>query len=291
VSSYQRIFEQIAHVAAPYVIFWQESRTRGGVIIELSDEGRERPEKTRQIMVSNEKIESTSDLSKLFTRAVSAVKKKLQEDLARECDEPELRLWLAQNRNADFMNNETVPANLRKLYQAHLNPPPPRRKVVRSEVEVAGEKEGLVPVKSNRGVPVKEQKRKPHCPVHTDTSMEYDEEGGKWRCPSPGCKLVARPKQDTPVGKLVMGKGQLDLRVVYPDDGGEPSLVLIADNNVALDITSIVDMEKFREFNDYPSAAARAKRAGESATTVRNQYTSALLRINKPAKVLGCEYS
>jgi hypothetical protein len=282
--NYTHIFEQIAHVAAPYVIYWQESRTRGGLIIELKDEDRGRPDKSKQILVKNEKIKATSNLSALFTRAVEALKKRFQEELAKECDEPELRLWIAQYRDTDLMNNEPIPLNLRKLYEAHLNPP------VKRVVRTTEKKEAPVPVKSSRGVPVKEQKRKPHCPVHTETSMEYDPEKGKWKCPEPGCKIVAKPKDDSPVGKLIMARGQLDLRVVYPEDGGEPSIILISDNNVAMDITSLIDRENFLKYNDYVRAAEQAKRSGESVTYTTTRG-SAVLKFPKPAKVYGCEHS
>ena len=290
-SNFGTIFDQIAHVAAPYVIYYQESISRDGLIIELTDEDRGNESDRKQLIVPNEKISNTRDVGGLFTRAVVALKKKLQEELAKQCDEPELRLWLAQNREADFMDNSPVPKELRKLYKDHLNPPPLKRRIVRKTADAAPKENAeSMPVKTSRGVPVKEQKRVHRCPAHK-TEMVYVAERGRWKCPEPGCKIVAAPKQETPVGQIILGRGQLDLRVVYPEDGGKPSIIIIADNNVALDVTDLVDMNKFREFNDFEGAAARAKRAGNGIAEIPGRKASALLFFKKPLRVFGCEHS
>ncbi|GAA2555138.1 hypothetical protein GCM10010423_65400 [Streptomyces levis] len=286
-SNYQHIFEQIAHVAAPYVIYWSEDFARDGVVIELNDEDRGQPEESFTTIVRNMKIQGTTDVGGLFTRAVMHAKQRLQEQLAKKCDEPELRLWLAQNRDADFMDNSKIPQNLRKLYQTHLMATKPVTVGIDPSTE-----EGSVAVKTRRGVPLKEQPRKKYCPVHKEDEMVFRPEQGKWKCSVKGCKIVARPKEESnPVGQVMVGKGKLDLRVVFPEDGGEPSIIIMADNNVALDVTSLVDLEKFREWNDYLTAAKQAKRAGESVTAIPKSYSTLLLKFSKPAKVFGCEYS
>lgn len=84
--------------------------------------------------------------------------------------------------------------------------------------------------------------KKPMCPIHTATQMEYDQVRGKWRCQVSGCNQVATPKAAPEDNAVTFGKGQVQLRLMYTDDGNA-HVILIADNNVALEITDMVDIE------------------------------------------------
>lgn len=92
--------------------------------------------------------------------------------------------------------------------------------------------------------------KKPECKgggaggPHPATKMKFDPIKGKWICTHVGCKMVARPVRDEDDRSVQIGKGETSLRVVATED--EIRVLLISDDNLALDITDLVgDMERF----------------------------------------------
>lgn len=114
--------------------------------------------------------------------------------------------------------------------------------------------------------------KKPHCPIHTSTQMEYDSITGKWRCTTDGCSQVATPKAAPEDNAITFGKGNIQTRLMYTDSG-EAHVVLLADNNVALDVTDMFDVEQIEETFD----------VDENAKTVSNGRDEFL--IPSPRKV------
>lgn len=101
--------------------------------------------------------------------------------------------------------------------------------------------------------------KKPLCPQHA-TAMEYDPVRGKWKCKVAGCKLVALPERDADDKSVVLGKGEITLRVVMAK--GEPTVLLISDDNVALNITKFVDVEEIVNQWDLGTVAEAAAEEG-----------------------------
>lgn len=87
------------------------------------------------------------------------------------------------------------------------------------------------------------QPRKPKCPVHTVIDMKFNAVRGVWQCSQDGCKMIARPSNESDTDQITLGKGQLHVRVFIDPKNVEstlPTVVLMSDNNVALDITEYV---------------------------------------------------
>jgi hypothetical protein len=187
-------------------------------------------------------------------------------------------------------------------------PPPARRRIKRRPVIRPGtastetdsgestqdEVKTNVPVATVKGAHSKMPKRKPRCNNrdHDDApEMEYDTEDGVWKCPEPGCKTIARPKSDSPIGKVQLGKGRLDFRVLFQEPGKKPSIILIADNNIALDVTEYVDMENFLKYSSAQAKAQTAANAGEEITVAKShagKQITALLRFPE-MRIYGCD--
>ncbi len=80
--------------------------------------------------------------------------------------------------------------------------------------------------------------KKPHCPIDK-VEMHFDPAAQKFYCPEPTCHQVARPRRDSDDKQVVLGRGQLQVRfVIQPNK--KPRVILISDDNVALDITSAI---------------------------------------------------
>jgi hypothetical protein len=101
--------------------------------------------------------------------------------------------------------------------------------------------------------------KKPMCSKH-DTRMQFDAVENKWVCPMPDCKLVKRPKRDEDDKHVILGKGNVEFRMVQ--QGDKTTVVLISDDNVALDITKFVDLNKIISDYDIQLLAEEADKAG-----------------------------
>lgn len=102
--------------------------------------------------------------------------------------------------------------------------------------------------------------RKPLCAVH-DVEMTHDPRDGKWKCTEPGCTMVARPKRAADDRSLILGKGGLSLRLIA--QGTDVSVVLISDDNIALDVTGIVSIPDIANDFDVVSSAQVASEVGK----------------------------
>jgi hypothetical protein len=131
------------------------------------------------------------------------------------------------------------------------------------EVKMATKKRKVrVPTQKNPRINPKRVKR-PHCPVHTMTEMKFNEIRMVWECTEPNCSLIARPKQDSDDKALVLGTGNIQLRMVAHD--GQVDLVLLSDDNVALNITPYVDIGDVVTNYDVVSLAQSASDTGKDA--------------------------
>lgn len=123
--------------------------------------------------------------------------------------------------------------------------------------------------------------RAPDCMKH-GTPMVFDMVAQKWRCTEDGCRVVARPARDEDDKTVILGKGGLQLRLVAQDGG--LSVVLISDDNIALDITKMVDVD---EIIDTFDVKEQAKVALESGKEVFAAPTEKHITLNSRLVVMG----
>ncbi|MFE9742937.1 hypothetical protein [Streptomyces sp. NPDC006477] len=313
--------------ALPYEIFVVEDAMTYDVKVTLVDPRRDPPSRVT-VKIPHEKLRSANGIKthETIVKAVVAAKDRLQEILSHTCDEPELRLWAARNREVDLLDNSEIPSRIRLAYERHLavlaeeerlsrqgsrraievsveadsgpigETPRPRRIVRKSRavienLEPTPKEKEPVPVKTVKGARPKTPIRKPRCQNRDHDEppeMEYKPEEGLWRCPIPGCKMKARPKGDAPAGKVTLGKGELDFRVVFAEPGAKPSILLMAANNIALDVTDYVEMDKFLQYSAVVPMAQGAAKRGEKIITLDSRQVTALLRFPS-MKVFGCD--
>lgn len=340
---------QLRAAASPYEVTLHEDMSTYDIKITLTD----KRQKTAPRMVVKIPRGAMSDMSvETIMKAVVAAKSRLQKKLAENCDEPELRLWAAEFREVDLMDNSEIPSRIRIAYDKQKaidaevdrlarqrseppkrgavemsiesdngpvrdTPPPPRRKVVKrrprpsinlgrefveesknvhgeSTEPIQGEETQNVPVAKVKGAHSKTPVRKPRCNNrdHDDApEMVFDPEDGVWKCPEPGCKTIARPKSDSPVGQVQLGKGRLDLRVLFVEPGKKPSVLLVSDNNIALDITDYITMDNFLKYSRAVQKAQEASNNGEKMVQVdmpAEKFVSAMLKF-PGMRIYGCD--
>jgi hypothetical protein len=111
--------------------------------------------------------------------------------------------------------------------------------------------------------------KKPSCSEH-EVKMQFDPVENKWRCTIPGCNKIKRPKRDDDSKRVVLGKGSVQLRLIQ--DGEQTTVILISDDNVALDITKFVDVERLIENADITTLAQEADELGHYNFTVGSEY-------------------
>lgn len=100
--------------------------------------------------------------------------------------------------------------------------------------------------------------KKMHCPVHTSTEMEFSPVKQKWKCPRPDCKMSARPVKDEDDRSVQIGKGDTSLRIVV--DQSDITVLLLSDDNLALNITPFIDVNEFIIANGLVELAEQAKK-------------------------------
>lgn len=123
--------------------------------------------------------------------------------------------------------------------------------------------------------------RAPLCVKH-ETPMTFDMMEEKWRCTTDGCKVVSRPKRDEDDRNVIMGKGGLQLRLVCQD--GERNVVLISDDNIALDITKMVNLDELLNDFGVMEQAALAEKTGKEIFTIPIEQAVAF---SMPLVVMG----
>ena len=113
--------------------------------------------------------------------------------------------------------------------------------------------------------PVSKKKRTPKCPVH-EVPFEFSPDENIWLCREPRkggkpgqlCNLRQGPRLERTNGEFLMGEGRVELQVVAMVPGVVPRLVLVAANNVAIDITELVTLRDIAGFEKIQSAYRQA---------------------------------
>lgn len=343
----------IRAAASPYEVIVREDMASLDLKVVLVDNRQADPQKIMVTIPREITERDGGNIDSVLMRAVEQAKARLQNRLAKNCDEPEIRLWAAEHRGVDLMDNSEIPSRIRIEYRKQNavseekkrlsrqetertasqaversiesdngpvgETPPPSRRIIKRRPRVSintkvedkasgqlaelaettsgkstqNEVKPNVPVAKVKGAHSKTPMRKPRCKNrdHDDApEMVYDQEEGVWKCPE-GCGTIARPKSDTPVGTVQLGKGRLDLRVLFVEPGKKPSILLVADNNLALDITEYVEMDNFLRYSRAVQKAQEASANGEAMVEVNmpaDKYVSAMLKF-PGMRVYGCD--
>lgn len=105
----------------------------------------------------------------------------------------------------------------------------------------------------------------PECKEHR-TPMTFDYTEQKWHCTYEGCGMVARPKRDADDKNVILGKGNIQMRLIAQD--GKRNVVLISDDNIALDITKFVDVDEIISTFDVEDQAKVASENGKQVFAI-----------------------
>lgn len=185
---------------------------------------------------------------------------------------PEVAVWASQHTK--HQKGRTIPGFVWPLWNKNH----PSKKALKtggivtkgSEEDVATKTKKVVVKKG--AAQAKKTVNRPTCPVHKTTDMKFNPIRAVWECAEAGCKLIARPKTDQADGQVILGKGNVELRLVFTDPGVQPRVVLMSDNNVALDVTDFIDIVTLTQRFDVDSKIRQAKQQGVSITrTAANQ--------------------
>lgn len=125
--------------------------------------------------------------------------------------------------------------------------------------------------------------RTPECNVH-HAPMKFDSVEQKWCCTIEGCRVVARPKRDADDKTVLLGKGEVQLRLIAQD--GNLSVVLISDDNIALDITKLVNTQQIIDVFDVRAQAQVAFGSGKSVFDIPQPRN---VTINTRLLVMGAD--
>lgn len=130
------------------------------------------------------------------------------------------------------------------------------------------------------------QVRKPRCPQHNN-EMTFNQVDQKWHCTERGCVITATPKREAEAGRVTLGMGKVTARyMLVPDDtltDISPRVVLVSDDNVALDITEFIDMERLEREWGIEETIQEIKKAGRDSTSLPQK----MIPIVMPMQVLG----
>lgn len=186
-------------------------------------------------------------------------------------DYPDIREWARLHFRTNFPNNLNGPIPgwvFQRWKEAHPGLKAGKNGGVTPTLEGI---EGMVARKVvvQKGAVTKNPRtvKKPMCPVHLDTVMVFNAVRSVWECQHKGCHIIAQPKNEPEQGKILLGKGEVSLRVVC-QEGRPPAIVLISDDNVALDITNHVTLTDIDNSFDMNSVVNRARKAGADSTSI-----------------------
>lgn len=240
-------------------------------------------------IVSHQHLAQVSDVVQDITQKVEVAKSSLEEHLTEVLGEyPYARFWMMHHLNAvDVIGNKPIPGWCWSQFKkAH-----PTAKASRYTWGLVEEDEEM-PLKTGKRPrtvkrpPVKPiTAKKPKCPIHS-VEMAFNTIRNVWECKEEGCKQIAMPKRERVEGTVLLGKGKIELRVVFPGGGESARVVLMSDDSVALDITEYANVSNLFRTSDISNKVDAAVDDGLSEFTIRNP----IVEINFPhLTVMGVE--
>lgn len=186
-------------------------------------------------------------------------------------DYPDVRGWAkARLTNTSFSDDEPIPG---WIWPRWSNAHPGMKALKTGGVVPTGSikdprtgAKSMTPKKkvvTTKGAVIRDPSKvkKPKCPLHTDLAMKFDPLRSVWECVEPTCNIIAQPKQEKEQGRVTLGKGEVHLRIILQEDV-KPSIALISDDNIALDITNMVDWEELKTSYELDEILEATKESG-----------------------------
>lgn len=241
------------HLASPYELLL-EYDIRGDVtLVMLGDVGTQRYTLRRMVVRDMFYNHTQAAIDTFVREEITDMRREMRTKIVEGKNCPNVRLWMAENDNQDWALSVESVAKLRIdewAAQAHpyeIYTDPIEAEAVRKSRALREQKEKEEMAKIARvATPSAPKKRAPMCPVH-EVAFEFDPDENIWLCrkprkggkPGQTCNLRQGPRLERSNGELLMGEGRVELQIVVikPDD---IRFVLVASNNVALDITGMV---------------------------------------------------
>lgn len=125
--------------------------------------------------------------------------------------------------------------------------------------------------------------RRPECMAH-GTPMQFNKTRQLWTCTTAGCTVISRPKRTEDDHSVTIGKGGVQFRLIKQD--GEITLLLISDDNVAVNLTRYVNIESILDNQDIK---ALSQQAVEDEKDIFNIKKSIVVAIETQMMVMGAE--
>jgi hypothetical protein len=149
-----------------------------------------------------------------------------------------------------------------------------RKTVVAQTKQKRVVKRGKAPINPNKV-------KKPPCSKH-EVEMKFNPVRQLWECSIPGCTMVSRPKRAEDDRSVQIGKGSVTARLIGSDE--EVVVLLVSDDNIALDITKFVNLKKIVSDLGIKSLVSTAVEDGKDTFRLN---IDAELNIALPLTVMG----
>lgn len=258
------ILRVLENLAAPYTVHITRSELYFGTRVELRSK-----RKVVYTTIDEEKLVTSNFQDKMFVDVVKHLKKELDElEAGVSNDYPDVRVWA----RAHLISNATLDGKpIPGWIWPRWNAAHPGMKALKTGgIEPVGKGSSVVrKVVVKRGTAVRDPSKikKPFCPVHTTEEMIFNPIRSVWMCDEIGCNLVAHPKNEPEQGRVTLGKGNVSLRLICGPENTK-SVVLISDDNIALDITQMVSIEEIEASFEIRRAVEAAKNTGLDTISV-----------------------
>lgn len=270
----KRTVTRLAYMAKPYELFHEEDGNGGSKVILVAKAVRGSFTASATIQPSrNSRVAINNVVSNALKEAKAEIRASIASGYS-DVDERRMRLWIANTYDFDnVFYSPDIPKKYREAFEKIDEKE--RQRIIQRQMRAESlrqmreqglkkaakyltennhpseltEEEPVLKIATRQVVP---ERRKPKvflCPVH-ETAMEYDQVTGMFSCKKPRkgntalrCNISAQPKQSRRENELTLGEGRITVQIHVPQDpGAKPRFILVAANNVALDVT---DMPEF----------------------------------------------
>lgn len=244
-------WSKYGHLAAPYELLVEERYDGSHVLIMLYRGQVGESFELRREIRSRSLVGSAPVVTRFMMDVILDMRSQLREELAFQYDTPNARLWAAETLNMDgALLGAPLPQEILDQWARHGNigvslGDPKEEQAIEAAREKR-EKEEMARIARVAPTQTK-KKRVPICPVH-DTPFEFDKDKNEWFCTQPRkdgkpgqtCNLRRGPRLERGNGEMVLGEGKVGVHFVAVAEGEYPRVVLVAANNVAIDVTDLV---------------------------------------------------
>ena len=248
--------------AAPYTLRIIKDGSREQYIVRLNDAMH-----WRELRIAEGNLARAYAPFEMIIEAIRDIKLEMDK-VSVNADYPDVREWAAKHLNIKTSPFAPIPGWIWPRWNsAH----PGMKANKTGGVEPVGIGQTMVNkrrvVVSTKGATTNPARvRTPKCPLHTE-QMVFNSVRTVWECPVTGCSIIAQPKNEPEQGRVTLGKGEIHLRIVCQENKS-PAVILISDDNIALDITEMVNPAELRNSFDLDVAVKAVKNSGLSTISI-----------------------